>query len=142
MNIKPIHGIAATAIMIAGLTLGCSRAEPQAQSTPALAEVEVSAVVWQPSPEMIARGQEVFEATCTKCHTVDGLPIKAGPDLSDFGNEGWSLTRVMDTITDFQRYYPGSNMPTWDKSYPTQDIEAVATYIMSLRAQAYYVEAR
>lgn len=142
MNTKLIQSIGAITVAIIALTIGCSRAGPQAKTTIALAETEVSAVVSRANPQLIARGQEIFEATCVKCHTVDGRPIKAGPDLSDFGNEGWSRARVIDMITDFQRYYPGSNMPTWDDSYPTQDIEAVTAYIMSLQGQAYYVGAR
>lgn len=142
MNVKLNQSIAAVAVVIIALTVGCSRAEPQAEAKSAASETEVSAVVSRVDSRSIARGQEVFETTCAKCHTVDGRPVKAGPDLSDFGNERWSKARVIDTITDFQRYYPGSNMPTWDESYPARDIEAVADYIMSLEAQAYYIGPR
>lgn len=87
---------------------------------------------------LISRGQEVFAATCVVCHSVDGLTNKSGPDLADYGNHGFSQARVEDMLRDFQRYYPGSMMPTWDEAYPKQDIEAVAAYVRSLKGQAFY----
>lgn len=130
----------------AGLTIGlwnvnCAtqgvRTEPSAQMQAAFSPAAVSPAQ---DPELIARGRGVFEATCSLCHTVNGLPSKSGPDLSDFGSEGWSNERVVDMLRDFQRYYPGSMMPTWDEAYSQQDLKGVAAYVLSLRKQAFYLE--
>lgn len=111
--------------------------EPSAQMQAAFSPAAASPAQ---DPELIARGRGVFEATCSLCHTVNGLPSKSGPDLSDFGSEGWSHERVVDMLRDFQRYYPGSIMPTWDEAYSQQDLKGVAAYVLSLREQAFYLE--
>ena len=88
--------------------------------------------------KLIARGQEVFNATCVSCHSVNGVPNKSGPDLSDYGNHGFSQIRVESMLRNFQLYLPGSMMPTWDQAYPQEDIAAVAAYVRSLKGQAFY----
>jgi cytochrome c oxidase subunit 2 len=96
---------------------------------------------------MAARGQEVFAKQCARCHTVNGLANVPGPDLSDYGSEGWTHLRTADFIRDPQRYYPGTKMPAFgvgfaksqDEALTDQQIDDVTAYISNLKKRADYL---
>lgn len=95
---------------------------------------------------MAERGQKVFTAQCLRCHTVNGLANVPGPDLSDYGSEGWSDLRTADYIRDPQRYYPGTDMPSFgeniakkSEALTEQQIDDVTAYINSLFKRADYL---
>ena len=133
-----ITTVAAGIAILLGLA-SCARQVDSVEAKASPAEMPAKARSPVVDAALIAAGEKVFGESCAKCHSVNGVPDKSGPDLSDFGSERWSPTRVIDTIRDFQRYYPGSMMPTWDEAYPEQDLQAVAAYVMSLKKQAFYV---
>lgn len=94
---------------------------------------------------MAERGRKVFVAQCSRCHTVDGLANTHGPDLSDYGSEEWPHWRTADYIHDAQRYYPGTEMPSFDEkvakkkeALTDEQIDDTTAYITSLKERAVY----
>lgn len=95
---------------------------------------------------MAERGKKVFVAQCAECHTVDGLANLDAPDLSDYGSEGWSHLRTADYVHDAQRYYPGTEMPSFDEKVAKKkkemltdaQIDDATAYVRSLKDRAIY----
>ncbi|MFD0994159.1 cbb3-type cytochrome c oxidase N-terminal domain-containing protein [Tenacibaculum geojense] len=79
----------------------------------------------------IARGKAVFNLNCVACHAADGGG-GIGPNLTD---ENWILgggfKNVFNTIYSGGR--DGKGMIAWDKTLKPQDIQKVASYVMSLQ---------
>ena len=125
-------------VAFALLPVSCATQTGRNEAAAIPGETPAQAVSPEQNERLIARGQEVFAATCVACHSVDGLSNKSGPDLADYGDHGFSQARVEDMLRDFQRYLPGSMMPTWDEAYPQEDIAAAAAYVRSLKRQAFY----
>lgn len=96
---------------------------------------------------MADRGRKVFAAQCARCHTVDGLANVPGPDLSDYGSEGWSHLRTADFVHDAQRYYPGTEMPTFGEKVAKKkeemltdgQIDDTVAYVRGLSESAAYL---
>jgi cytochrome c oxidase subunit II len=87
-------------------------------------------------------GQRVFETTaCANCHTISGTPAKGrfGPDLSHImsrdsiaaGAAPNTPQRLRLWIKNPEAIKPGSKMPAMGLT--DQDVEAVATYLETLR---------
>lgn len=125
-----------------GLLLGGGCSTPDDGAVPRLESG--SAAVAQPSPaespKRLAAGADVFANQCARCHSVDGSARGAGPDLSDYGSEGWSHPRIADYVRDPQRYYRGTKMPSAGAlKLSDADIDAVAAYVGGLRGLAAYL---
>ena len=140
MNMIKLLILTAWGGILLGALVGCASKIAREPPTPAIVELHTQDGASQFDSALIAAGQKPFEANCAKCHTVNGMSNLAGPDLSDFGNEGWAYARVFDLLKDPQLYYPGTRMPTWDEAFSAEDIGAISAYIMSLKEQAFYLE--
>jgi mono/diheme cytochrome c family protein len=91
--------------------------------------------VSQPSPELISKGENVFNTICQSCHGADGLGTGTGsaglnPPPRNFTNaEGWKngpkLTQIYKTL---QEGIPGSAMVAYDYLLPEEKI-GLAHYI-------------
>ncbi|PZT97219.1 MAG: cytochrome c oxidase subunit II [Brevundimonas sp.] len=101
------------------------------------------AVSAQETPDLIARGRDVFAASgCAACHTIRGTEANglAGPDLTHVGSRQTLGAGILPNnqgtmagwISDSQAIKPGNRMP----AYPVlagQDLRAVAAYLESLK---------
>jgi cytochrome c oxidase subunit 2 len=114
--------------------------EPMAKFKAWLSQQRKSAP--HPRDPIAQQGQQVFlRSTCAMCHTVRGTPAgsRLGPDLTHVGsrmtlaagtvpNTHYQLARW---IGDAQLVKPGNRMPS--HVLPPQDLEAVVTYLRTLR---------
>ena len=84
------------------------------------------------SPEVVARGREIFNISCTACHGVDGGPSDRGPAL---GSVRAYARRTDAAIHDaVLNGIPGTGMPAI--GLDATDSWRVVAYIRSLRAKA------
>jgi len=84
------------------------------------------------SPDLMARGAEVFANRCVGCHTADGRG-QIGPNLTDlFQIHG---TTRMDLYATIQGGAPGTAMIAWSEVMKPAEIIAVATFISTLRGK-------
>jgi cytochrome c oxidase cbb3-type subunit III len=82
-------------------------------------------------PALIGSGQKVFESRCTACHGPGGAG-QIGPNLTDrFWLHGNG--RFEDLIGIVKAGVPEKGMPPWETLLRSDDINAVAAYIVSLR---------
>jgi cytochrome c oxidase cbb3-type subunit III len=84
------------------------------------------------SPELVARGAEVFAARCTGCHTADGRG-QIGPNLTDL-YQIHGTTR-MDLYATISGGAPGTAMIAWSEVMKPAEIIAVATFVATLRGK-------
>jgi cytochrome c oxidase cbb3-type subunit 3 len=84
------------------------------------------------SPELVARGAEVFASRCTGCHTADGRG-QIGPNLTDL----YQLhgTTRMDLYGTISGGAPGTAMIAWSEVMKPAEIIAVATFVSTLRGK-------
>ncbi|MEO7735026.1 MAG: cbb3-type cytochrome c oxidase N-terminal domain-containing protein [Kofleriaceae bacterium] len=84
------------------------------------------------SPEVVARGADVFAARCTGCHEANASG-KIGPNLTDlFQLHG---TTRMDLYGTVLGGVPGTAMIAWGEVMKPGDIISVATFVSSLRGK-------
>jgi len=84
------------------------------------------------SPEVVARGAEVFATRCTGCHAADGRG-QIGPNLTDlFQIHG---TTRMDLYGTVLGGAPGTAMIAWGEVMKPTEIIAVATFVTTLRGK-------
>lgn len=131
---------------LAVMMAACSTTRPAEKQMQGTAPLQTGR--WSPAEyaAMAEQGRPVFTANCLRCHTVDGLANVPGPDLSDYGSEDWSHLRTADYIRDAQRYYPGTNMPSFGEgvakkgeALTDRQIDDVTAYVSSLRKRADYL---
>lgn len=87
-------------------------------------------------------GQELFLSSCMACHAVRGTEARGqlGPDLTHVGNRAtlggevlpMSKENIARWITDNQSLKPNNLMPEF-RAYSADDLDALASYIASLR---------
>ena len=84
------------------------------------------------SPELVARGADVFAARCTGCHEANASG-KIGPNLTDlFQLHG---TTRMDLYGTVLGGVPGTAMIAWGDVMKPGEIIAVSTFVSSLRGK-------
>jgi ubiquinol-cytochrome c reductase cytochrome b subunit len=64
---------------------------------------------------------------CRNCHAIDGVGGKRGPDLADVG------TRLTRDQLIRQVIQGGGNMPAYGKNLSPNEVDALVTYMVSLR---------
>lgn len=106
---------------------------PDRTYTPALFDT----INWASNDAAIARGKDVFNWICAKCHGPaghgDGGYVIEGDTLHppSFVQPEWRFANNPKGL--YQRIYLGNNrgMPHWgDQGLQPRDVEAVATYIL------------
>ena len=121
----PLHELTRHIAGLDTVTLAAELYEPETFDT----------VSWASEAHLLARGGQVFEASCSKCHGADGAggrvkyegELIEGPSLrgADWDLAGWEtgIRQVVFTGTP-------DGMPHWGmKGLRYRDVEAVAAYI-------------
>jgi cytochrome c oxidase cbb3-type subunit 3 len=79
----------------------------------------------------LAAGKETFNTYCVACHMADGGG-GIGPNLTD---DKWILgggmENIMHTLNEGGR--PGKGMISWKSSIPAEQLQQVASYVISLQ---------
>jgi len=84
--------------------------------------------------QSLARGQEIFTSTCSRCHGPSGQGTPRAPALN--------VKSVLTKTTDLQLEQiitagvPGTAMPAWGDRLPASDIQAVVGFIRQWEATA------
>lgn len=82
------------------------------------------------NPALLSQGQQTFLTLCAPCHRDDGGGL-VGPNLTD---DYWIHgSNFVDNIKIIWNGVPEKGMVTWRGVLKPQDIEAVASYIYTLR---------
>jgi cytochrome c oxidase cbb3-type subunit 3 len=93
---------------------------------PALDETTVSALTDEQS---LSIGQSIFNSNCAVCHGRQGEGL-AGPNLTDeYWLHGGGIGDIFKTI---KEGVPEKGMIRWEKQLSPQNIQQVASYILSL----------
>ena len=98
----------------------------------AIARFEASVSTLQPSrdPIILNQGHTIFLTYCAPCHRADGGGL-VGPNLcDDYWIHGSNYTDNVKTIING---VPAKGMITWKSSLKPDEIQAVASYIYTLR---------
>ena len=132
-----VIGGAATLSYLAGFQTSEKVAAPAAPTSAATTATVDVAAIYQPTPELIAKGKAVFQTNCTSCHGMSGQgdgPAAAAlnPKPRNFHQGYWhyggGLARVVKTITEGS---PGTAMPSF-VGLPLGDRVAAAHFVRSL----------
>jgi len=120
-------------------TLGQMRTEYQAEmkvgeaiKARAVAEFEAKMVSLEPStdPVVLAEGEETFQKLCAPCHRQDGGGL-VGPNLCD---DYWIHgSNYVDNLKTIWNGVPSKGMVTWKGVLKPATIQAVGSYIYTLR---------
>ncbi|MEE4000896.1 cbb3-type cytochrome c oxidase N-terminal domain-containing protein [Tenacibaculum sp. FZY0031] len=79
----------------------------------------------------LSRGKAVYNLNCAACHIADGGG-GIGPNLTDeYWILGGGIKNIFNTISNGGR--DGKGMVAWNKTLKPQDIQKVASYILSLQ---------
>jgi cytochrome c oxidase cbb3-type subunit 3 len=106
--------------------------EGEALKAAAMGKFEASIPTLEPSkdPATLERGKQLFETRCAPCHRADGGGL-VGPNLCD---DYWIHgSNFADNVTTIWNGVPAKGMITWKNYLKPDDIEAVASYIYTLR---------
>lgn len=83
-----------------------------------------------PDPKILAQGQQTFGTLCAPCHRPDGGGL-VGPNLCD---DYWIHgSNYVDSLKTIINGVPEKGMLTWRGVLKPSEIQAVASYIHSLR---------
>lgn len=114
------------ATIVALTAIAIATKPPQPQGEP------VQETVTLP-PTLIARGKQIYtEKGCANCHSIRSSGGQLGPPLDDVGlrrSQNWLEVQ----ITQPQKNNPNTSMPAFPM--PKEDLQALITYLMSLRGQ-------
>ena len=100
--------------------------------TAALATFESSLGTLEPSkePAVLARGQQTFMTLCAPCHRADGGGL-VGPNFCD---DYWIHgSNYLDNLKIIINGVPEKGMLSWKSMLKPSEIQAVASYIYTLR---------
>ena len=96
----------------------------------ASAQCSIQGTAQSAAPEVLARGKKTFRTLCAPCHRADGGGL-VGPNLTDnYWIHGSSYADSVKIIWDG---VPAKGMITWKTVLKPEDIQAVASYIYTLR---------
>ena len=124
--------------------MGAPDQEAELQSELAQAKIEVAEYM-KTAPDLmdenpvvllddalsIGKGKEIFTTNCVACHRADGGG-QIGPNLTDdYWILGGGIKNLFHTITNGGR--DGKGMIAWKASLKPKEIQAVASYIISLK---------
>jgi cytochrome c oxidase cbb3-type subunit 3 len=108
------------------------QAKGDALKSAALAQFEATLGTLEPSRDaaVIAHGQQVYTSLCAPCHRPDGGGL-VGPNLCD----GYWIhgSNYVDSLKTIMNGVPEKGMITWRGVLKPGEIQAVATYIYTLR---------
>lgn len=80
--------------------------------------------------ESLTKGQEIFNLQCAACHKQDGGG-STGPNMTDeYWIHGGSFSDVVNVIVEG---VPGKNMISWKEVLKPEQIQEVASYILTLQ---------
>ncbi len=93
--------------------------------------MDENTVVFLDDPASIDRGKEIFTTNCVACHRADGGG-QIGPNLTDdYWVLGGGIKNLFHTIANGGR--DGKGMIAWKGTLKPKEIQAVASYVISLR---------
>jgi len=83
-----------------------------------------------PSPDLVARGRELYLTGCVTCHGADGVGTDLGPTLVDAGaaSADFYLTTGRMPAAQGLPYQPPRKQPAYNRA----DIDALVAYVASL----------
>jgi cytochrome c oxidase cbb3-type subunit III len=94
-------------------------------------EVTADKVTLLTDAESLAKGKEIYTNACAACHKPDGGGV-VGPNLTDeFWINGGGIKNVFKLIAEGSKNNP--TMVAWGKTLGTQDVQKVASYVLSLQ---------
>lgn len=98
----------------------------------AMGKFEAGIAALQPSTDtaVLTDGREIYARLCAPCHRADGGGL-VGPNLTD---DYWIHgSKYSDTVTVIWNGVPAKGMITWKNTLKPDQIQAVASYIYTLR---------
>jgi cytochrome c oxidase cbb3-type subunit 3 len=98
----------------------------------AMGKFETGIAALQPltDPGVLDQGHQIYAQLCAPCHRADGGGL-VGPNLTD---DYWIHGgKYSDTVTVIWNGVPAKGMITWKNSLKPDQIEAVASYLYTLR---------
>jgi len=91
--------------------------------------IDASTVVQLSDADALAAGKAIFEKSCIACHLAQGQGL-VGPNLTDdYWIHGCTIADIFRTIT---TGVPDKGMISWKDQLNPQQIQQVASYVMSL----------
>lgn len=98
----------------------------------AMGRFEATIPTLQPSadPVVINQGSQIYTKFCAPCHRADGGGL-VGPNLTD--NYWIHGSNYTDSVSVIWNGVPAKGMITWKNSLKPDEIQAVASYIYTLR---------
>lgn len=100
----------------------------------------------EPANDVAAKGQEIFAESCITCHAVTpsnetAEAARIAPNLADFGNRQtvagilpYTKENIKSWIQEPGKHKPGNKMYK-EATYSEEELDALAEYLMSLKAQ-------
>ncbi len=111
-------------VVLTAIAMATRPPQPQGESTPEITTLP---------PALVARGKQIYaEKGCANCHSIGGSGGQVGPPLDDVGlrrSRNWLEVQ----ITQPRKHNPNTLMPAYPM--PKEDLQALTTYLMSLRGQ-------
>jgi mono/diheme cytochrome c family protein len=120
------YGLLTALLSLGGAGLGAVaiRALPSSIVPPMSSEASFSKTVV--TPEMVAKGHEYYDMSCSHCHGDDASGDDDGPDLHDLRISNARIAvAIKRGIKD--------QMPTFAKKYNEAQIKALVSYLRTLR---------
>lgn len=102
-------------------------------NTSEMKEIDASTAQILTDAASLNKGKAIFNMYCVSCHAKDGGG-GVGPNLTDkYWVIGGDMKSVFKTIQEGGR--PGRGMLSWKRSIKPEDIEKVASYVLSLQGK-------
>lgn len=139
---KVLVGIVVSMMFLSGCSTGPNRSTP----TPKPSEANLSPTTVTSLDASLNQGQSLFNttATCSACHTVNGMGGLVGPDLVGIANrivknhpdlsvEAALKLEIVDTNEHIAQTFPGGIMPpNYVDSLTPDQIQDIVAYLVSL----------
>lgn len=116
-----------------GMT-GCSKESPPPAPQPGAVQPPAAGTAGTASPEsrLLAEGEEIFKQMCKSCHGSrgNGLGSSSGPSLQ---RTEFTYGRTREAIAQSISGGRPGGMPSFSHVFPPKQLEAVSSYVMSLK---------